>query len=376
MNPGVSALTDYVAGTLETLRPCSAAVLVSRGGRILGERYLTGSKPQDPHVPVDRNSLWPWWSVTKSVTAALVARLAFTGELSLDQALSSVLPEFRERGAGPFDRRTVTLRHLLSHTSGCALPGRIEDGIHPGGAAGDPVHDDAVVAGRGNPPASPDVPRSASSNSAPVPAPDVVVDLSEVAVSTKPGSVFAYSALGMHILERFVEALTGRDYEAILRSEILEPFGIGDLRYVYDESDSAWPRVLPCRNGLVVPSQRRQRCGLGLYGTARDLLGFGQGWLSLVGASGSLWCSPELRSEFWTPHAVRPSDACEYGLLWWIFRKQGGFVASGASFSVCGLLPRQDIVVAVARNHFGAPDLPFDYREDKIRILELAAACS
>jgi CubicO group peptidase (beta-lactamase class C family) len=313
---------------------------------------------------VNQDSLWPWWSVTKSLTAALVARLAFTGLLSLDQELSSVLPEFREHGAGPFDRRTVTLRHLLSHSSGCALPGRIEDGIHPGGVALDSVHDDEVGAGRGNSAFSPDA------------ALDVDVDLSEVAVMTRPGSVFVYSALGMHILERFIEALEGRDYETILRREILKPFGIGELRYVYDERDSAWPRVLPCHDGLAVPSQRRQRCGLGVYGNARDLLKFGQGWLSLDDAEGSPWCSPGLRSEFWTPHSVRPSDACEYGLLWWIFRKQGGFVASGASFSVCGLLPRQDIVVAVARNHFGAPDRSFDYREDKIRILELAAACS
>jgi CubicO group peptidase (beta-lactamase class C family) len=345
-NTAFSALSDYVEGTLETLKPCSAAILVSSHGQLLGERYLPGPEPQDPRIPVNQDSLWPWWSVTKSLTAALVARLAFTGLLSLDQNLSSALPEFREHGPGQFDRRTVTLRHLLSHASGCALPGRIEDGIHPGGIACDHVHR------------------------------DLDLDLSEVAVMTRPGSVFVYSALGMHILERFIETLADCDYEEILRREILEPFGIGGLRYVYDERDTAWPRLLPCHKGLVVPSQSRQRCGLGVYGTARDLLKFGQGWLSLDGAGGLPWCSPELRSEFWTPHSVRPSDACEYGLLWWIFRKQGGFVASGASFSVCGILPRHDIVVAVARNHFGAPDRPFDYREDKIRILELAAACS
>ncbi len=341
-----SALVDYVEGTLEALSPCSAGILLSREGVLLSERYLKGREAQDPSAPIDCGSLWPWWSVTKSVTAALVARLVYSGLLSLDQALSSVLPEFREHGAGAFDKRTVTLRSLLCHSSGCALPGRIEDGIHLGGNTGTGVNV------------------------------DVDIDLAEVVVVTKPGSAFVYSALGMHILERFLEALTGRGYEELLHNEILEPFGLGSLCYFYDSDIAAGAaaRALPCIEARIVPSQRRQHCGLGLYGTARDLLTFGERWLSLTDASGSRWCSPELRSEIWSPHSRRTSDNSDYGLLWWIFPEAGGYVASGASFSVCGVLPRGNIVVAVARNHFGPTKQPFDYRADKLRILELASA--
>jgi hypothetical protein len=31
------------------------------------ERYLQGPEPQDPAKKVDEGSLWPWWSMTKSV---------------------------------------------------------------------------------------------------------------------------------------------------------------------------------------------------------------------------------------------------------------------------------------------------------------------
>ncbi len=330
-----AALAGYVAGTLEILAPSSSAILVSRAGEKLVERYDRGPRPQSA-APVDADSLWPFWSISKSFAAALVARLALRGALSLDMALSRALPEFAERGPGPFDRRKVTLSHLMSHTSGCALPGRIEDGITLG----------------------------------PTP------DLSAILIVTEPGSVFEYSSLGMHVLERFLEALTGSDYGDLLRGEVLEPFGLGSVRFLYegDLREGKGAAALPCLDGKVVASQPRQRCGLGLYGTARDLLAFGEAWLSMRDASGKPWCDAALRDEIWSRHSTRSSDGSDYGLLWWLFDDLGGRVASGASYSLCALLPRENIVAVVARNHFGPGLQPFDYRSDKRRILELSRA--
>jgi CubicO group peptidase (beta-lactamase class C family) len=332
-----AALAAYVAGTVEALAPCSSAILVSRRGELIMERYDRGRAPQSD-APVAAESLWPFWSVTKSFSAAAVARLVERGAISFGMPLSAVLQEFSERGPGPFDRREVTLSHLMSHTSGCALPGRSEDGVTLG------------------------------------PEPD----LPDIAIKTRPGEAFEYSSLGMHILERTIEAVTGRDYGELLRETVLEPFGLSSVRYLFEEdlagaaADSQAARALPCSDGAVVPSQRRQRCGLGLYGTARDLLSFGERWLTMADASGSPWIDAAARAEIWTPHSVRPSDASDYGLLWWLFGDLEGVVASGASFGLCALLPRQGIAVAVARNHIGPTARPFDYRADKRRILELA----
>ncbi len=333
-----AALAAYVAGTAEALAPCSSTILVSRRGELLMERYDRGRAPQSD-APVDADSLWPFWSITKSFSAAAVARLTERGVLSLDMPLSAVLPEFGERGPGPFDRREVTLAHLMSHTSGCALPGRNEDGVTLG------------------------------------PEPD----LREIAIKTRPGEAFEYSSLGMHLLERTIEAATGRDYGELLRGTVLEAFGLSSVRYLFEEDlaaaeNGAASRALPCADGKIVPSQRRQRCGLGLYGTARDLLSFGERWLTMADASGAPWIGAAARAEIWTPHSVRPSDSSDYGLLWWLFGDLEGVVASGASFGLCALLPRQGIAVAVARNHIGPTAQPFDYRADKRRILELAKA--
>lgn len=335
MNHPEAALESHIASTLQALSPCSAGILVSRNGDLLFERYLPGM-PQDPSQDIGQNSLWPWWSLTKSVTAALVITLIAKGLLSFDQPISDHLPEFREPGPGPFDRRKVLLRHILCHTSGCALPGREEDGIRIDGE----------------------------------------VDLSRVGLETEPGTAFVYSALGMHILERFIEAAAREDYAALVRRGILEPFGIGEVRYVFGHDLIGNPglrsRALACDNGRIVPSQHHQRTGLGLYGRAKDILAFGERWLTMRDATGQPWGRPDLRNEAWTRHSTRPSDGSDYGLLWWLFQDEGACIASGASYSLCVILPKEGIVAAVARNHFGGTAEPFDYKDEKLKVLELA----
>lgn len=58
-------------------------------------------------------TLWPLASISKLYTAVAVMALVERGELSLSTTVNSVLPEFDGDG-----REAVTLRHLLTHTSG------------------------------------------------------------------------------------------------------------------------------------------------------------------------------------------------------------------------------------------------------------------
>ena len=97
-----------------------AAALVARGGRIAGEAYL-GLADRGRGRPVDSDTLWGLASVTKPVTATAVTLLVEQGLLSLDEPLATLLPEFLPAPESEFDRRAVTLRHILTHSSG--LPG-------------------------------------------------------------------------------------------------------------------------------------------------------------------------------------------------------------------------------------------------------------
>jgi CubicO group peptidase (beta-lactamase class C family) len=97
-----------------------AAALVSRGGKIAGEAYL-GRSNRARNLPVTAEIIWSLASVTKPFTATAVMLLVERGQLSLDEPLHRLLPEFLDAPPTAFDRRLVTLRHALAHCSG--LPG-------------------------------------------------------------------------------------------------------------------------------------------------------------------------------------------------------------------------------------------------------------
>ncbi len=95
-----------------------AAALVARGGRIAGETYVGDRAPGHP---ADSETIWGLASVTKPFTAAAVMLMVERGLIALDEPLADLLPEFLDAPETPFDRRAVTLRHVLAHCSG--LPG-------------------------------------------------------------------------------------------------------------------------------------------------------------------------------------------------------------------------------------------------------------
>ncbi len=102
------------------------AALVARGGRIAGEAYF-GDRTAGH--PADSETIWGLASVTKPFTAAAVMLMVERGQVALDEPLADLLPEFLDGDtpATPFDRRAVTLRHVLAHCSG--LPGVSPDNL-------------------------------------------------------------------------------------------------------------------------------------------------------------------------------------------------------------------------------------------------------
>lgn len=103
-----------------------ALVALSVGGS--PPQYAAAGKLAfDSPNPVDENSLWRIHSMTKQVTGVATMMLVEDGRLALDQPVSQVLPAFRklrvalDPAKGLESRpaeRPVTIRHLLTHTSG------------------------------------------------------------------------------------------------------------------------------------------------------------------------------------------------------------------------------------------------------------------
>jgi len=92
-------------------RAPGAACLVIEGGRTVFERGF-GVADLRSMRPVDELTNFRLASVTKQFTATAVVLLVRDGKLRYDDPLTSFFPEFPAYG------RTITVRHLLQHTSG------------------------------------------------------------------------------------------------------------------------------------------------------------------------------------------------------------------------------------------------------------------
>jgi CubicO group peptidase (beta-lactamase class C family) len=150
--------------------------------------FAAGVLNLDTGVEATPDSLFQIGSVTKVWTATQVMLLAEEGRLTPDTPVVDVLPEFRLADAAV--TRSVTVRHLLSHTSGI-------DG------------DLFLDTGRG----------------------DDCLERYLAACSTLGqihplGATQSYCNAGFVVLGRIVERLTGKVWDQALRDQIIEPLGL------------------------------------------------------------------------------------------------------------------------------------------------------
>jgi CubicO group peptidase (beta-lactamase class C family) len=307
------AFDAYLEQTAGQLGDSPFAAVVSRDGEILYERYHDGHGVLGR--PVNEHSRWQVFSITKSFVSALVLGLCQDGILSLDEPVGKYLPAFRERGKGPYDRRAVTIRHLLSHTSGVAIDGdKAPESLPPG--------------------------------------------FEGIGIISQPGAEFKYSSLGMLILERALEAATGEDFGILMQERIIGPLALESTGYVYPGTDT--DRVLPLRQGFFQYSQNGRRAGAGLFTTARELNVFGRFWLHPE----SIF-SRRLRAGAWTYHGTRAADSGRYGLLWWLFESDGGYVMSGREFKINAVVPETGVVITVIRYPQAKAAKEYNFAQDK-----------
>ena len=121
MTATTERLRDTVRQIDEWIQPGGvpgAAIAVAYRGEIVAERYAGEARPG---VPVSETTLFGLASVTKPIAATGALAAAEDGFLSLDEPVVRFVPEFADSVSGVADREArskVTIRQLLSHTSG------------------------------------------------------------------------------------------------------------------------------------------------------------------------------------------------------------------------------------------------------------------
>lgn len=241
-------------------------VAVARGGRV-AHFTAYGARDVAAGLPVESDTLWRIYSMTKPVTAVAVMQLVEEGRLSLDDPVDRHLPEFAEPrvyegGSGTAVRTRpahgpILVRHLLTHTAGLTF----------GFYHKHPV--DALY-------------REAGLEYSVPPGKDLAETVEVYArmpLQFEPGTQWNYS-VASNVLGRVIEVLSGQALDDFLADRIFHPLGMTDtgfcitpeqgprLAELYGETDDGGIAPTP---GLPVRGRPRFLSGSGgLVSSAPD----------------------------------------------------------------------------------------------------------
>jgi CubicO group peptidase (beta-lactamase class C family) len=245
---------------------------VARHGKVA---YLEAVGPMDVErkTPMRTDAVFRICSMTKPVTAAAILMLFDRGKLRIDDPVSKYIPAFANpkvyaggSSAAPTLRapdRPITIEHLLTHTAGLTY------GIF-GNTPGDSIYVRAKLNDFGR-----TVAQQADS-------------IARLPLLFSPGTRWNYS-LGLDVLGRVVEVVSGKPFDRFLDDELFGPLGMSSTSF-HMKSDfparmtAAYTRGPdgklaaigqgPC--GDYTPAGKLLEGGSGLLSTVPDYLRFAQ----------------------------------------------------------------------------------------------------
>lgn len=246
-NPALEPFDQATSAFLQEHKVPGAALAVTWKSKLVYARGF-GYADVEKKEPVEPNALFRIASVSKPLTAVALMQLIAKEKISPDDKVTSLmkLEAFLPKGAKADPRwKQITVRQCLQHTGGWDR----EKSFDP---IGRPLEIAKTLGIR--PPVTPN---------------HVIRYMMGQPLDFDPGERFAYSNLGYLILGRLIEVVTGQDYEAYVKREVLRPLGItapqlgralvenrakGEVRY-YDAKGRTAPALYPPRLGQQVPIQ-------------------------------------------------------------------------------------------------------------------------
>ena len=151
----------------------------------------------DGGQPLADDSIFLIASITKPIVGMGVLRLVEQGEITLDERVVAFIPEFQSHG-----KRGVTIRNLLTHTSG--LPDMLDNNIEL---------------------------RQAGASLE-----EFVTATCQVELDFKPGFGVQYQSMGFCILGEIIQRVSGMTCAEFLDREFFQPLGMSDTALGVPES--------------------------------------------------------------------------------------------------------------------------------------------
>lgn len=323
--------------------------LVAHHGKV-SALDAVGYTDLESRQPIKADAIFQIHSMTKPIVALAAMILAEEGRLSIGDPVEKHLPEFRgqwvresqDSGTMTLRRpaRSVTLRDLMTHTSGMSLnpPEGIKE-LH--GA----LHKSLA---------------------------EVVLVESQQPLEFDPGTKWQYSNNGIAALARVIEVVSGMPFEKFLEARIFQPLGMKDT-YLFPPKDKhhRMPTAYILKDGKPVKytadplgeGAMKFRVGAkyslpegGLYSTASDLYLLYQMMLNRGQINGVQLLSPasgEVMTRVHTGDLVTSQPGAGWGLGWFVIKENAGALSllSAGSFghggrygTYCFIDPEKDLI--------------------------------
>jgi uncharacterized protein YbbC (DUF1343 family)/CubicO group peptidase (beta-lactamase class C family) len=249
---GFAPIAPLVEAAIARHELPGAVVLVGRGDVIVYHQAFGQRAIRPSPEPMTEDTIFDLASLTKVVaTTTSVMRLVEEGRIRLADPVAQFIPEFGRYGKG-----AITIRQLLTHTSGLRPDLELEVEFHG--------------------------------------AEEAIRRASEEVLASPPGERFVYSDINFFLLGDIVRRVSGERLDRYAKAQIFDPLGMNETAFLPPESwrpriaptEACDPLAWPCSTGPAVPFLRgivhdptaRRMDGVaghaGLFSTAADLSRF------------------------------------------------------------------------------------------------------
>jgi CubicO group peptidase (beta-lactamase class C family) len=263
-------IDDWVKAQMQARHVPAVSVAVVRSGVLVkAEGYGLADLEQD--VPARADTVYKIGSVSKQFIATGVMLLVQDGRLALDEKVGTYL------AGTPSAWQAITIRHLLTHTSGLVREA--------------PGFDPYKV--------QPDI--------------DVIRTAFHLPLNASPGDRYEYSNLGYYVLAEIISAVSGKPWAGFLNERVFVPVGMTATR------STTVARIIPNRAaGYVRESDAFQnaadwpavRPSGAFLSTVLDLAK----WEAVLQTNRIL--SESSKKDMWTPVRLNDGREYRYGFGW------------------------------------------------------------
>jgi CubicO group peptidase (beta-lactamase class C family) len=173
-----------------------------------------GMADLDARTAMSADMVFEFGSCGKILTAWATMKLVERGAIDLDRPVNEYLDRLQIE-SGMFDANAVTVRRLLSHTSGLGIHGYVDYSPR-----------------RANPPDPVETLRGAHLLEGIIETLEPGgLSFGRLALVQEPGSGYRYSGAGYGVLQVLIEDVTGEPFDSFVQREITDPLGAASLRW-------------------------------------------------------------------------------------------------------------------------------------------------